>query len=187
MPTPVQDASSGPAQVIDSYVHSCSVVRRICSCFSVHDFSFRAAPRRFRSALTSIKDFGIGLHSIKILVKNTWPPRIGFSHKYQYRADIMISDIIEGCPKLKTLTLEPLERGRDLTIERNCLEKLLKSGKELETLRVIKGYFPDLFNEKEVKEILPTCNVEMEECKFTQGSSAYKSPFVTLYHVYDSD
>ena len=99
-------------------------------------------------------------------MKNTWPPRIGFSHKYQYRADIMISDIIEGCPKLKTLTLEPLERGRDLTIERNCLEKLLKSGKELETLRVIKGRFPDLFDEKEVKKILPTWNVEMEECKF---------------------
>ena len=174
MPTPDQDASSGPAQVIeDSYVHSCSV--RICSCFSVHDFSFRAAPRRFRSALTSIKDFGKGLHSIKILVKNRWPPCIGFSHEYQYRADIMISDIIEGCPKLKTLTLEPLERGRDLTIERNCLEKLLKSGKELETLRVIKGHFPALFNEKEVKEILPTCNVEMQECKFNE------SP------VYDSD
>ena len=95
----------------------------------------------------------------------------------------MIGDIIEGCPKLKTLTLEPLEHGRDLSIERNCLEKLLKSGKELETLRVIKGRFPDLLDEKEVKEILPTWNLELEECKFNQGSSAYKSPFITLYSV----
>ena len=107
--------------------------------------------------------------------------------RYRYLTDVMIGDIIEGCPKLKTLTLEPLESGRDLTIEKKCLKKLLESGKELETLRIIKGYFPDLFNEKEVKEILPTCNVEMEECKFNQGSSAYKSPFITLYHVYDSD
>ena len=108
-------------------------------------------------------------------------------YRYRYLTDVMIGNIIEGCPKLKTLTLEPLEQGRYLTIEKNCLKKLLESGKELETLRVIKGHFLDLFNEKEVKEILPTCNVEMEECKFNQGSSAYKSPFITLYHVYDSD
>ena len=107
--------------------------------------------------------------------------------RYRYPTDVMIGDIIEGCPKLKTLTLEPLEHGRDLSIESYHLEKLLKSGKELETLRVIKGRFPDLLDEKEVKEILPTWNVEMEECKFNQGSSAYKSPFITLYHVYDSD
>ena len=138
--------------------------------------------RRFRSALSSIKKLGKDLHSIKLLVENR-APRYG----YRYLTDVMIGDIIEGCPKLKTLTLEPLEQGRYLTIEKNCLKKLLESGKELETLRVIKGHFPDLFNEKEVKEILPTCNVEMEECKFNQGSSAYKSPFITLYHVYDSD
>ena len=79
----------------------------------------------------------------------------------------MIGDIIEGCPKLKTLTLEPLECGRDLSIEKNCLKNLSKSGKELETLRIIKGRFPDLFNKKEVEEILPTWNVEMKECKFS--------------------
>ena len=98
--------------------------------------------------------------------------------RYRYLTDVMIGDIIEGCPKLKILTLEPLERGRHLTIEKNCLKKLLESGKELETLRVIKGHFLDLFNEKEVKEILPTCNVEMEECKFNG------IPVIT---VYDSD
>ena len=78
----------------------------------------------------------------------------------------MIGDIIEGCPKLKTLTLEPLEHGRDFSIEKNCLKNLSKSGKELETLRIIKGSFPNIFGQKEVKEILPTWNVEMKECKF---------------------
>ena len=98
--------------------------------------------------------------------------------RYRYPTDVMIGDIIEGCPKLKTLTLEPLEQGRYLTIEKNCLKKLLESGKELETLRVIKGRFPDLLDEKEVREILPTWNVEMEECKFNG------IPVITLY---DSD
>ena len=121
--------------------------------------------RRFRSALSSIKKLGKDLHSIKLLVENMVPDPPPYP-RYRYLTDVIIGDIIEGCPKLKTLTLEPLERGRDLTIERNCLEKLLKSGKELETLRVIKGCFPDLFDEKEVKEILPTWNVEMKECKF---------------------
>ena len=127
--------------------------------------------RRFRSALSSIKKLGKDLHSIKLLVEN-------IDRRNRYPTDVMIGDIIEGCPKLKTLTLEPLEHGRDLSIERNCLEKLLKSGKELETLRVIKGCFPDLFDEKEVKKILPTWNVEMEECKFNG------IPVIT---VYDSD
>jgi len=130
-------------------------------------------PRRFRSVLSSIMEFGKDLHSIKLLVENTEPDP---NSKYQYFG--MICYIIEGCPKLKTLTLEPLEHGRDLSIERNCLEKLLKSGKELETLRVIKGRFPDLLDEKEVREILPTWNVEMEECKFNG---------IPVLTVYDSD
>jgi len=118
-------------------------------------------------------EFPTDLHSIKLLVENTEPDP---NSKYQYFG--MICYIIEGCPKLKTLTLEPLEHGRDLSIESYHLEKLLKSGKELETLRVIKGHFPDLLDEKEVKEILPTWNVEMEECKFNG------IPVIT---VYDSD
>ena len=116
--------------------------------------------RRFRSALNSIKEFGKDLHSIKLLVEN-------IDRRYRYPTDVMIGNIIEGCPKLKILTLEPLERGRDLSIEKNCLKNLSKSGKELETLRIIKGRFPDLFNKKEVEEILPTWNVEMKECKFS--------------------
>ena len=99
-------------------------------------------------------------------------------YRYRYLTDVMIGNIIEGCPKLKTLTLEALERGRDLTIEKKCLKKLLETGKELETLRIIKGHFPDLFNKKEVKEILPTWNVEMEECKFNG---------IPVLTVYDSD
>ena len=127
--------------------------------------------RRFRSALSSIKKLGKDLHSIKLLVEN----RAIDKYEFRYLTDVMIGNIIEGCPKLKTLTLEPLEHSRDLSIKRNCLEKLLKSGKELETLRVIKGRFPDLLDEKEVKEILPTWNVEMEECKFTV------IPILTVY------
>ena len=122
--------------------------------------------RRFRSALSSIKEFGKDLHSIKLLVENRAPDPTPYP-RYRYLTDVMIGDIIEGCPKLKTLTLEPLEHGRDLSIEKNCLKNLSKSGKKLETLRIIKGCFPDLFNKKEVEEILPTWNVEMKECKFS--------------------
>ena len=124
-------------------------------------------PERFKSALYhTIKKFGKNLCVIKILVKK--------GNRYSSWRE-MIGDIIEGCPKLKTLTLESLEGGSGLFIEKNCLETLSEDGKELEILRIIKGHFWDLFDEKEVKEILPNCNVELKECSFK------KRPRVSFY------
>ena len=140
-------------------------------------------PRRFKSALRSIKEFGKGLRSIKIFVENKPSDRIG----YRYCTDTMIFDIIEGCPKLKTLTLEPLKVGSDLFIEKDCLETLSEGGMELETLRIIKGHFSDLFDEKEVKEILPNCNVEMAECSFKIPVRNKLHGGVRIYMVDSSD
>ena len=138
-------------------------------------------PRRFKSALyNTIKEFGKNICAIKILVEKSAYP---IEFPVGYPMEIMIGDIIEGCPKLKTLTLESLvlEGGSDLFIEKNCLETLSEDGKELEILRIIKGHFWDLFDEKEVKEILPNCNVELKECSFK------KRPGVSFYMADSSD
>ena len=139
-------------------------------------------PRRFKSELyKTIKKFGKNLCAIKILVEKS-AHYIAFLYE-PHPMEMMIGDIIEGCPKLKTLTLESLvlEGGSDLFIEKNCLETLSEDGKELEILRIIKGHFWDLFDEKEVKEILPNCNVELKECSFK------KRPRVSFYMADSSD
>ena len=112
---------------------------------------------RFKSALyKTIKKFGKNLCGIKIFVEN--------AGELESKLVNIFGDIFEGCPKLKTLTLESLEGGSGLFIKKNCLISL--AWNELETLRIIKGHFLDLFDEKEVKEILPNCNVEIKECLF---------------------
>ena len=127
-------------------------------------------PRRFKSELyKTIKKFGKNLCAIKILVEKS-AHYIAFLYE-PHPMEMMIGDIIEGCPKLKTLTLESLEGGSGLFIKKNCLISLSWNEKELETLRIIKGHFSDLFDEKEVKEILPNCNVEIKECLFKKFQS----------------
>ena len=78
----------------------------------------------------------------------------------------MINCIIEGCPKLKTLTLESLRGFCDLPVCKESLEALYKSCKELKDLKLTKAFFEDIFTEDEIKKILPDCNVEIKECKF---------------------
>ena len=121
----------------------------------------------------TIHEFGKNLCGIKIFVEN--------AGELESKLVNIFGDIFEGCPKLKTLTLESLEGGSGLFIEKNCLETLSEDGKELEILRIIKGHFWDLFDEKEVKEILPNCNVELKECSFK------KRPRVSFYMADSSD
>ena len=93
----------------------------------------------------------------------------------------MIDYIIEGCPKLKTLTLESLRGWNmsslpifkylasdfwDLIINKESLEALHKGCKELKYLKLTKVLFEDVSTEDEIKKILPDCNVEIKECKF---------------------
>ena len=102
----------------------------------------------------------------------------------------------EGCPKLKSLTLESLRgwkdtealkadlsrflpEGRkdafknvdyshfyDQSISKESLEKLYKGCKELKDLKLTRVKFSDIYTEDELKKILPGCNVEIKECRF---------------------
>ena len=117
--------------------------------------------------LRTIKEFGKSLSGIKIMVKNC--------EVHNGTLQRMIGDIIEGCPELKTLTLESLD-GSDL-IEKDFLKTLSEGAKELKNLKIIKGNFWSKFTENDVKKILSNCNVEIEECSFN-------SPIVCKNRIY---
>ena len=116
--------------------------------------------------LCTIKKLGKDLSSIKLLIvdeDDDFPkPLIDF--------------IIDGCPKLKTLTLESvrewknshLKEAFDLIICKEALEALYKECKELKDLKLTNVSFEDIFTEDEIKKILPGCNVEIKECYFKQ-------------------
>ena len=91
----------------------------------------------------------------------------------------MINCIIEGCPKLKVLTLESLRGFCDLPVCKESLEALYKSCKELKDLKLTKAFFEDIFTEDEIKKILPDCNVEIKECQFVD--------WITESEITDSD
>ena len=109
-----------------------------------------------------IKEYGKDLCSINLLIDAQLHPIIDY--------------IIEGCPKLKTLTLESLRDSnfwfwRRIFIPMESLEALYKGCKELKDLKLTKIYFEDTFTEEEIKKILPDCNVELKE-----SSGAVRSP-----------
>ena len=82
-----------------------------------------------------------------------------------------IKNIAEGCPKLKTLTLEPINLcawpysgylKRDL----KAMNKACKGLKDLKFTKY-QFHYEDI-EEKEIKKILPDCNVEIKECEFRE-------------------
>ena len=104
--------------------------------------------------LCTIKELGKDLSSINLLI-------IG----EEYEEDgLMINSIIEGCPKLKTLTLESLLSL--LVISKESLKALYKSCKELKDLKLTNVIFEEIDTEDEVKKILPNCNFDIKECYF---------------------
>ena len=108
--------------------------------------------------MNTIKELGKALYSINLLI-------VGDDALNVFEKP-MIDYIIEGCPKLKTLTLESLRGFCDLPVCKESLEALYKSCKELKDLKLTKAFFEDIFTEDEIKKILPDCNVEIKECKF---------------------
>ena len=78
----------------------------------------------------------------------------------------MINCIIEGCPKLKTLSLGSVRENWDLSISKERLEALFMGCNELKHLKLTKAFLEDLFNEGEIKKIWPHRNVEIEQCEF---------------------
>ena len=118
--------------------------------------------------MNTIKELGKALCSINLLI-------VG-DDTANFFTKPMIDYIIEGCPKLKTLTLESLRGWNntwifasdfwDLIINKENFEALYKGCKELKDVKLTKVLFEDISNENEIKKILPDCNVEIKECKF---------------------
>ena len=107
----------------------------------------------------NIKELGKNLSSVNLLLM-------------KFIANWIIKCIIEGCPKLKTLTLESASddfRHQASGIDKWTLEKLQKDCKELKDLKLSKVWFWNIQSEDEIKKILPACNVELVEVGWRLG------------------
>ena len=82
--------------------------------------------------------------------------------------------IINGCPKLKTLSLGSHSLAHsNLVIFEGNLEDLSKGCKDLKDLKITnaKVWWSNRYGsytEDKVKEMFPNCNVEIKECEFIQ-------------------
>ena len=140
--------------------------------------------------LHTIVKYGRNLCSINLLIVGE------FGDYHDDWAKPMIDFFTEGCPKLKSLTLESLRGWKDTesfkadlsenlpevhkdaiknadfshfwdqSITKESLEALYKGCKELKDLKLTRVKFFDLYTEDEIKKILPGCNVEIKECQF---------------------
>ena len=82
-----------------------------------------------------------------------------------------------NCPKLIHLEIAELK-----IIEKKNLKKIFKMFKNLKELTIINCKI-DVYEEYEVEEILPNCNVEIKECRFVQACEdcgLRRSDFVSL-------
>ena len=128
--------------------------------------------------MDTIRKFGKDLCSINMLTVLR-PQKICFRH--------FLDHISEGCPKLKTLTLESLRGWKempfnyryveddfedddsddwDLIISVESLEGLHNRCKELKDVKLTHVWFDHIFTEDDMKQFLPNCNVELKECGF---------------------
>ena len=131
--------------------------------------------------MDTIKEHGRDLCSLNLLIVGRGNTSIDFNTP-------MIDYIIEGCPNLKTLTLESLRgwkkfepdelcskyfndlmsKSSDIAITEENLKDLYNSCKELKDLKLTKVLFLNIFTEDDIKKILPDCNVELKECEFDE-------------------
>jgi len=129
--------------------------------------------------MDTIKEHGRDLCSLNLLIVGRGNTSIDFNTP-------MIDYIIEGCPNLKTLTLESLRgwkkfepdelmskflndlmsKSSDIAITEENLKDLYNSCKELKDLKLTNVIFEEIDTEDEVKKILPNCNFDIKECYF---------------------
>ena len=119
------------------------------------------------------------MHNIEKLGKNLSSINLLMNFNDQQ----MIICISEGCPKLKTLTLESASDDftPDLNIDKWILEKLQKDCKELKDLKLSKVCFWNIHSEDEIKKILPDCNVELVEVVWRAGCRRQRRNGITYY------
>ena len=103
----------------------------------------------------TIKEHGKNLCSINLLLV--------CHDDYRDLEHDLIPSIIEGCPKLKTLTLQSSGDEEYLMMSKEILEALQKGCKELKHLKLTKVRFEDIFSMEEIKKILPDCNLEFKD------------------------
>ena len=129
--------------------------------------------------MDTIKEHGRDLCSLNLLIVGRGNTSIDFNTP-------MIDYIIEGCPNLKTLTLESLRgwkkfepdelmskflndlmsKSSDIAITEGNLKDLYNSCKELKDLKLTNVIFEEIDTKDEVKKILPDCNIDIKECYF---------------------
>ena len=103
-----------------------------------------------------IKKFGSGLTGINLLMN-------GFGSR-------CLKAIIEGCPNLKNLTLEPFHDPEAtglwlVTFWKDGLKALSEGCKDLKNLKITKGCFVSL-TKSDSEPLFPNCNLEINECLF---------------------
>ena len=133
--------------------------------------------------MDAIKEHGKDLHSLNLLI-------VGRDDTIDFNTP-MIDYIIEGCPNLKTLTLESLRGWKkkpdaktaffsdllfassNICITKENLKALYKGCKELKHLKLTKVIFEEIDTKDEVQKILPDCNIKIKECLHLGGTNIW--------------
>ena len=117
-----------------------------------------------------IRKFGKGLTGINLLM-NGFGSRCIKERQWEAQSPCLKA-IIEGCPNLKNLTLEPFHDPEAtnlwlVTFWEDDLKALSEGCKDLKNLKITKGCFVGL-TESESEPFFPNCNLEINECLFDQ-------------------
>ena len=118
-----------------------------------------------------IKEHGKNLYSI-----NLWIDCLGNYLSF------VLECISAGCPKLKSLTLG--SNMWNLQINRENLEELHNSCKELKDLKLSNISFKDILTENDITELFPNCDVEVSECEY---ETMDEDDSVSEYETMDED
>ena len=154
--------------------------------------------------LCTIQELGKDLTSINLLIACQGkaslftPMYTPFVSDDEDETKPVIEYIIEGCPKLKSLTLESFSddshdfniHENGITISKKNLKALSKGCKELKELKLNKVLFSEIADWYEIDKILPypNYNVEIDECEWDEwymSEDSYDSD--DLSNDYDSE
>ena len=115
-----------------------------------------------------IRKFGKGLTGINLLM-NGFGSRCIKERQWEAQSPCLKA-IIEGCPNLKNLTLEPFHDPEAtglwlVTFWKDGLKALSEGCKDLKNLKITKGCFVSL-TKSDSEPLFPNCNLEINECLF---------------------